>query len=102
MLIRIVRMEFDPERVSDFLRLFDDVKKKIAGFPGCAHLQLCRDASLPHVYYTFSKWNSEEDLEAYRNSKLFKQTWAKTKVLFGGKPAAFSLLEESPASFLSN
>ena len=91
MLIRIVRMDFDPEKVDDFLDLFETVKKKIANFPGCDHLELCKDASLDYVYYTFSKWKSEDDLEKYRHSELFKDTWAKTKVLFGGKPLAYSL-----------
>jgi len=91
MLKRIVRMDFDPEKVSDFLKLFDEVKTKIAAFEGCRHLELCKDASLDHVYYTFSVWESEAYLEQYRNSDLFKGTWARTKVLFGGKPQAFSL-----------
>lgn len=93
MLIRIVRMDFDPEKVEDFLVLFETVRERIATFPGCAYLELRKDAKLDHVYYTFSKWEREEDLEVYRHSKLFEDTWAKTKVLFGGKPQAFSLVE---------
>ncbi|NQZ75941.1 MAG: antibiotic biosynthesis monooxygenase [Ekhidna sp.] len=91
MLIRIVRMEFEPEKVSDFLKLFEGVKGKIATFPGCKHLELCQDAKHAHVYYTFSKWEGEEYLEEYRNSSFFADTWSKTKVLFGGKPLAYSL-----------
>ena len=91
MLIRIVRMDFEPTKVDDFLALFDTVKDKIKNFPGCTHLELCNDAKLDHVYYTFSKWEGEEDLENYRHSELFKGTWEKTKVLFGGKPLAYSL-----------
>ncbi|WP_420575995.1 putative quinol monooxygenase [Ekhidna sp.] len=91
MLLRIVRMDFDPKKVNDFLELFENVKEKIVNFPGCNHLELCKDAKLDHVYYTFSKWESEGDLEKYRHSELFEDTWAKTKVLFGGKPLAYSL-----------
>ncbi|MEO9482230.1 MAG: antibiotic biosynthesis monooxygenase family protein [Ekhidna sp.] len=91
MLIRIVRMDFSPEKVSDFLSLFETVKDKISTFPGCHHLELCKDAKLDHVYYTFSKWESEEDLEKYRHSDFFDDTWTKTKALFGGKPMAYSL-----------
>lgn len=93
MLIRIVRMDFDPSKVDLFLDLFETVKDKIASFPGCTHLELCKDARENHVYYTFSRWNCEEDLEKYRHSELFQDTWAKTKVLFGGKPLAYSLIE---------
>lgn len=91
MLIRIVRMDFEPEKVNDFLKLFESVEEKIKTFPGCSHLELCKDAKLDHVYYTFSKWEGESDLEKYRHSELFEDTWAKTKMLFGGKPLAYSL-----------
>ncbi|MEM6830934.1 MAG: antibiotic biosynthesis monooxygenase family protein [Bacteroidota bacterium] len=92
MLKRIVRMEFHPEKVTDFLSLFEEVKDKIANQEGCTHLELCQDASFPYVYYTFSLWKEEKFLEAYRNSELFEATWAKTKVLFNGKPRAYSLI----------
>lgn len=92
MLKRIVRMEFKPETVRDFLVLFDEVKTKIADQQGCTHLELCKDADLDDVYYTYSNWEKAEDLERYRHSELFIDTWAKTKILFGGKPMAFSLV----------
>ena len=92
MLTRIVRMDFEPDKVEDFLDLFDSVKEKISDFPGCTHLELCKDAGLDHVYYTFSRWEKEQDLENYRESELFEDTWAKTKKMFGGKPFAYSLL----------
>ena len=95
MLKRIVRMEFDPEKVENFLALFDDVKDRIAAQEGCSHVALCKDAKLNHVYFTFSIWDREEDLENYRKSDLFETTWARTKVLFSEKPQAFSLLEKS-------
>ena len=93
MLIRIVRMEFDPAKVNDFKILFDAVKGKIAGFPGCQHVELRIDASSSNVFYTFSKWENEDALEAYRVSELFTETWKRTKVLFNGKPLAYSLLD---------
>ncbi len=87
-------MEFDPEKVQDFLTLFEEVKEKIAARPGCTHLELCKDASKDNVYYTFSIWEKEEDLEGYRSSELFEKTWERTKILFSEKPQAFSLLED--------
>ena len=93
MLIRIVRMEFNHSKVEDFLFLFNTVENKIANFPGCVSLQLCKDASLNHVFYTFSTWESNVDLENYRHSKLFKNTWKKTKILFKEKPLAYSLMK---------
>ncbi|MCB9234230.1 MAG: antibiotic biosynthesis monooxygenase [Bacteroidia bacterium] len=91
MITRIVRMEFDPEKVEDFLALFEQNKSLIRHFPGVLHLELHRDAQLPHVFYTWSVWQSPADLETYRHSELFNRVWTRTKAMFAGKPSAFSL-----------
>lgn len=85
-------MEFEPDKVQDFLVLFEGVKDKILAREGCLHLELCRDASIEHVYYSFSVWEAEEYLENYRHSDFFKETWTKTKALFSSKPLAYSLI----------
>ena len=85
-------MEFKPEKVADFKLLFEEVHPMIQNFSGCLHVELCADAKKPNIYYTFSKWKDEDALEAYRNSAFFDDTWTRTKVLFGGKPEAYSLL----------
>ena len=93
MLIRIVRMEFAPDKVDDIKKLFEEVKVKIAGFPGCYHVELCADATFPNVFYTYSKWQNEAALNAYRSSAFFDDTWTRTKALFSGRPLAYSMLE---------
>ncbi|MCP4460350.1 MAG: antibiotic biosynthesis monooxygenase [Cytophagales bacterium] len=95
MLIRIVRMTFDQSKVEEFKLLFDEVQTKIQNFPGCQHVELCADVSDSSVFYTFSKWDSEEALEAYRTSDFFDDTWVRTKVLFDGKAEAYSLLSKN-------
>lgn len=87
-------MEFDPKKVGDFKKLFYERKAKINGFPGCQHVQLLQDHSLPNVYYTLSHWNDPDDLEKYRSSSFFEDTWTATKVLFSGKPKAWSLIPD--------
>jgi quinol monooxygenase YgiN len=91
---RIVRMEFAPEKVEDFLTLFNATKTQIRHFPGVLHLELHRDAEKPNVFYTYSIWENAGALEAYRVSALFASVWSRTKVLFAGRPQAFSLLQE--------
>ncbi len=94
MITRIVRMEFQPKHADEFLAHFNTIKTLIRNFPGVRHLELHRDADLPHVFYTYSVWDGEEELETYRHSELFKTTWAQAKTWFGGKPQAFSLRRE--------
>lgn len=90
MLIRIVRMNFQADKVDDFLAIFENSKHKIRNFEGCQHLELLRDLDNPHIFSTYSLWENAEALENYRQSELFKTTWAATKVLFAAKPFAFS------------
>jgi len=87
-------MEFQAERVDDFLAHFNANKSSIRHFPGARHLELHRDAGQPNIFYTYSKWNGESDLEAYRHSDLFKGVWSQTRKWFSGKPMVFSLQEE--------
>ncbi|WP_295124965.1 putative quinol monooxygenase [uncultured Chitinophaga sp.] len=91
MILRIVKMTFDPLRVGEFTRLFDKQKAQIRHFPGCTHLELWNHSSENHVFFTYSHWESEQHLDNYRNSDLFRETWAATKILFAGKPEAWSV-----------
>ncbi len=90
MLVRIVRMTFQPDKLGEFSAIFSASKAKIRAFPGCLFLELWQDADNPNVRITHSRWESAAALEAYRHSELFRTTWAATKVLFAGKPLAFS------------
>ena len=91
MFVRIVKLSFQPEKIEEFLGNFEKSKENIRNFPGCRLLELYRDKTNTDVFFTYSYWDSEDDLEAYRNSELFKGIWNKTKVLFNDKPMAWSV-----------
>jgi (4S)-4-hydroxy-5-phosphonooxypentane-2,3-dione isomerase len=87
-------MSFDPNKVAEFLALFESVKVKIANFEGCEGLTLLRDSGQPNVLFTYSYWQTESHLNKYRFSDLFKTTWTGTKALFNDAPMAWSLVVE--------
>ncbi|MCH2084939.1 MAG: antibiotic biosynthesis monooxygenase [Saprospiraceae bacterium] len=91
MIKRIVKLTFQKDKVEDFIQIFETSKHKIRQFPGCQHLELWHARQPSNVFFTYSYWDSEEDLNKYRYSDLFKATWAKTKILFSDKPAAWSV-----------
>jgi len=90
---RIVRMEFHPQHVQDFEELLAQVKEQIRHFPGCLSLEVWTGQDVPNVYFTYSRWATATDLEAYRHSVLFHETWAQTKRWFCAKPQAFSAFD---------
>ena len=91
MFTRIVKMEFEAERVSAFMDNFKLVKAQIRNFPGCLFLELWRDKQDETIFFTHSRWQAESDLENYRNSELFKSVWATTKPMFRSKALAWSV-----------
>lgn len=91
MIVRVVKMTFSEERVPEFLANFENNKSAIRAFDGCHKLRLLKQLNSENVYFTYSWWDSENALDGYRNSELFKGVWANTKPLFSAKPEAWSL-----------
>ena len=91
MFVRIVKMSFDNDLTDRFLNVFNSHKESIRNFPGCRLLELYQDKEKPNVFFTYSYWDDEADLENYRTSELFKNVWSKTKILFNDKPHAWSV-----------
>ncbi len=90
MLIRVVRMTFIPAETPAFLALFYRTRHRIRQQPGCHRLELWQDADNPAIYCTYSHWDDETALDAYRKSALFGEVWPATKRLFAAPAVAFS------------
>jgi quinol monooxygenase YgiN len=91
MFVRIVKMSFHQEHIPTFLSIFEEKKEFIRASEGCNLLELYQDKNNLDLFFTYSYWNTAQDLENYRNSALFKDVWAKTKALFNAKPEAWSV-----------
>jgi autoinducer 2-degrading protein len=91
MLVRIVKMSFEPGHIDTFTANFHSAKKSIRNFEGCRYLELYRDQNEANIFFTYSYWEDQSYLETYRNSELFKKVWSQTKPLFNDKPQAWSV-----------
>ena len=91
MIKRFVKLTFTPDKVNDFLDIFEASKKLIRAREGCRHLELLQDTTQTHIFFTLSYWDDAATLEKYRKSDLFITTWAKTKILFSDKAEAWSV-----------
>ena len=84
-------MSFHEEKIPDFLENFELMKEKIRNAPGNRFLELYQDKNDKCIFFTYSYWESETDLNNYRNSELFDGVWTFTKKLFNAKPEAWSV-----------
>lgn len=84
-------MTFQEDKLEEFKTIFEESKARIRGFEGCHHVELLQGVEPNNIFFTFSIWDSEAALNKYRHSELFQTTWARTKILFSGKPEAWSV-----------
>jgi heme-degrading monooxygenase HmoA len=89
-------MTFEPENIPSFERIFKSSSPQIRSFPGCLHLELLQDRENPWVFFTYSHWETEADLQAYRDSDFFREVWGRTRKLFAEPPRAWSLDKYMP------
>ncbi|MDF1697310.1 MAG: antibiotic biosynthesis monooxygenase [Saprospiraceae bacterium] len=90
MITRIVKLTFKPEHIDEFKEIWSQSKELIAGFEGCYFVEMLETLHEENICFTYSVWENEAALNNYRHSELFNKTWARTKILFDGKPEAWS------------
>lgn len=91
MFVRIVKLSFHPEHITAFLANFELMKQQIRNAPGNRLLELYQDKTNSNVFFTYSYWETEADLENYRQSALFNEVWSFIKKLFNAQPEAWSV-----------
>ena len=90
MIIRIVKLQFQKDKLDDFLFIFNQTKTKVSNFEGCLGMQLVQDLANPAVFFTYSHWESEQALSNYRQSDVFKIIWKNIKPWFEKPAEAYS------------
>ncbi len=63
MLVRIVKMSFHEENIPAFLENFEIMKEKIRNSNGNRFLELYQDKNNKSIFFTYSYWETEEDLK---------------------------------------
>ena len=91
MITRLVKLSLQAEKADEFEGLFNQSQALIQDFEGCYSTQLFKVSGSTAQYFTISYWNSEQDLENYRKSDLFRNVWSQVKPLFSAKAEAWSL-----------
>lgn len=91
MITRIVKLEFEEDKTADFLAFFDTINQIVNTFPGCHGMKLYQDIHRPNIVMTYSHWDREESLNAYRDSAAFGTIWSTIKPWFNAKPEAWSV-----------
>lgn len=91
MIYRLVKLNFKLDTSNLFVDIFNEKYKQILSFPGCAQLEVWHDINDKNIVFTYSIWDSEEDLNNYRSSDFFNELWPTVKSLFKEKAEVWTL-----------
>lgn len=91
MIVRFVKLELQSQHIADFKSLTAGEKEDIIAFEGCSFLEILQDITNENLFFSHSHWESEEALNAYRESAFFRGNWEQVKQWFAAKPEAWSL-----------
>jgi heme-degrading monooxygenase HmoA len=91
MIERVVKLSFQSDKTAEFIAIFNRMQPIILQMQGCTGVRLLRDTADANVFFTHSIWASVADLDEYRASDVFRNTWQHVKTLFTQKPEAWSV-----------
>ena len=91
MIRRLVKLKFKSDTSNIFVDIFKEKHQQILSCQGCSHLEVWQDVNDEDSFFTYSIWDSEEDLNNYRSSVLFNKLWPKVKSLFREKAEVWTL-----------
>ena len=100
MITRLVKLTLQPDKASQFEAIFYNTQSLIENSAGCRKTSLFKVAGAESQYFTISYWNSEQNLQDYRASDLFRNVWSTVKPLFSAKAEAWTLNGTIPAQDL--
>lgn len=90
MITRIVKLTMQIDNIDTFKSYFDTVCNTIRNQPGCHKLQVWQDINQPNIFFTYSIWDGEQDLNNYRDSPFFGVFWKTVKPWFAAKAEVWS------------
>ncbi len=91
MITRVVKLTFSTDKREVFLNYFETIKDDIRSRKGCIEVHAYENAHVKGMFFTISKWESEEHLNAYRESELFGKVWPTVKAWMIEKPEAWTM-----------
>ncbi len=91
MITRIVKLTFKDDKIEEFIKIYEMSKPVILTFKGCHQVELLKDVEQRNVLFTYSIWDTVEELNSYRSSDFFRNKWKHVKTLFIKDPEAWSL-----------
>ena len=84
--VRLIHVNVDPNQAAEAERIWkEDCGPLMIQQKGCRSEQLLKCDDVPGEYISYSEWESQADIDAYRESEAHKQIQNHSRLLQGAK-----------------
>ena len=85
-IVRLIHVDVDPGQAADAERIWrEDCGPRMIGQKGCRSEQLLKCIDSPGEYISYSEWESQEDIDRYRESEDHQTIQAHARALQGAR-----------------
>ena len=85
-IVRLIHVNVDPGQAADAERIWkEDCGPLMIGRKGCRSEQLLKCMDSPGEYISYSEWESQEDIERYRESDDHQKIQSHARALQGAR-----------------
>ena len=91
MILRIVKMEVDPQKLEIFNHFMKNLNEEKVKLEGCVHHDHFPEKKFVNVYYSYTIWENVNYLKKYKKSPLFKEVVKTLKSLCMTEPYAWTV-----------
>lgn len=91
MILRIVKMEVDPQKLEIFELFMKNLSEEKAKLDGCVHHDFFCDKNYVNLFYSYTIWENLTYLKKYKKTPLFKEVVKTLKMLCSTEPSAWTV-----------
>ncbi|NOZ46012.1 MAG: antibiotic biosynthesis monooxygenase [Chlorobi bacterium] len=91
MITRIVKMSIKKDKVADFIKYFEIFNEKIKKFDGCEHHDFLEDKNAQNIFFTYTTWKTERQIERYRRSETHRLHKEKMQEFYNKEDTAWTV-----------
>ena len=91
MIIRVVKIPIKDASINSFIKRIPIISNEVRRVSGCIHNDIFRDKMKENIFYSYTIWNSDEDIEKYLGSQYYKDIWGDLWDYFEGTPKSWKI-----------
>lgn len=84
-------MTVKEQYIDSFRKRVPVISNEVRRVSGCMHNDIFRDRNNDNIFYSYTIWSSEEDIERYLKSMYYKEIWGDIWDYFKKEPMAWKI-----------